>query len=107
MRKVKTMAETRLISLSDGTCMGNTLFIFKTNAPAERLRDLEKQCCQIYVNGEDEEDVPIWSCVLQEEGYVFSYVDEHGHVTAYGTSDEWIREKYPQIAEHYEIENQP
>lgn len=58
------MAETRLISLSDDSCMGSTLYIFKTNAPAERLRALEEQCCHVYINGGDEEGIPIWSCVL-------------------------------------------
>ena len=32
----------RLITLSDGTGMGDELIIFKTNAPVEELKKLEK-----------------------------------------------------------------
>lgn len=98
---------TRLITLTDGTDMGSTIIVFKTNAPIEELKKLEIQSNDIYINGGDEEDIPIWSQVIKGKGYVFDYVDEHQHVTAYGTSTEWLKEKYPQIIEHYCIENQP
>ena len=97
----------RMISLSDGTGMGDSLFIFHTNAPAEELKKLERTSCDIYKNGGCYEDVPRWKEVLEEKGYSFEYVDEHYHVTPFGTSDEWIEEKYPTITEHYAIENQP
>lgn len=60
--------ETRYIALSDESGMGGELIILKTNAPAKRLKALEKESCEIYTNG-DYEDVPIWSSVLEDEGY--------------------------------------
>lgn len=98
---------TRMITLSDGTSMGNSVFVFKTNAPVEELQELERVSCNIYSNGRDEEDVPIWSNVLKEKGYIFNYLDEYQHVTAFGTSEEWLARKYSCITEHYRIENQP
>lgn len=41
----------RYISLSDGTCMGDELIVFETNAPSEVLKELERVSCQIYKNG--------------------------------------------------------
>jgi len=32
----------RVISLSDGTGMGDSVFVFQTDAPIEELRDLER-----------------------------------------------------------------
>ena len=101
------MDKQRLITLTDGTDMGGMVIIFKTNAPIEELKELEKISNDIYINGGDEEDVPIWKNVLEEKGYAFDYVDEHEHVTAFGTSSDWLKEEYPQITEHYCIENQP
>lgn len=97
----------RVISLSDGTGMGDFVFVFQTDAPIEELRDLERISCDIYINGGDAEDVPIWANVLKEKGYHFNYIDECQNVTAFGNSDEWLKEKYPEITEHYQIENQP
>lgn len=101
------MNKQRLISLTDGTDMGGMVIVFKTNAPSEELKELEKISNDIYINGGEEEDVPIWKNVLEEKGYVFDYVDEHEHVTAFRTSSDWLEEEYPQIAEHYCIDNQP
>lgn len=50
--------ETRYIALSDESGMGGELIILQTNAPAKRLKALEKESCEIYTNG-DYEDVPI------------------------------------------------
>ena len=100
------MDDTRLITLTDGTTMDDLIIVFKTNAPIERLKELEKQSCRIYIDGGDEDDVPIWANVLSDEGYIFEYVDEHRHVTPFRTSCEWLNDKYSQITEHYCIENQ-
>lgn len=101
------MEDIRLIALADGTSMGDMIIVFKTNAPVERLKELEKQSCQIYIDGGDDENIPIWANVLSSEGYVFEYVDEHLHVTPYRSSSEWLEDEYHQITEHYLIENQP
>lgn len=100
------MNNLRLITLSDGSGMGNCRYIFNTNAPSKVLKDLERESCKIYMNGGNDEDVPIWADVLKLNGYIFDYIDECEHVTAFGTSSDWINAKYPQITEHYYIENQ-
>lgn len=97
----------RLIALSDGSGMGDVMIVFKTNAPIEELKELNKISNDIYINGGDAEDVPIWANILTDKGYVFDYVDEHQHITPFKTSEEWLKEKYPQITEHYCVENQP
>ena len=97
----------RLITLTDGTDMGGMIFVFKTNAPIEKLKELEKISNDVYINGDDEEDVPIWANALEEKGYACDYVDEHEHVTVFETSSDWLKEEYPQIKEHYRIDNQP
>ena len=101
------MSTKRLISLTDGTGMGDMVIIFETNAPAKELKELERISCEVYLNSGDYEDVPIWAKVLTEKGYVFDYVAEHQHITAHGTSQDWLENKYSSITEHYVIENQP
>ena len=97
----------RMITLTDGTCMGDIIIVFSTNAPVEELKALEKISNDVYINGGEAEDVPIWTDVLKEKGYIFEYLDEHQHITPMGTSKEWLEEKYPSIKEHYLIQNQP
>lgn len=97
----------RLITLSDGTSMGDELSVFKTNAPVEELKKLEDESCKVYLNGGNDEDVPIWANVLANKGYVFEFVDSHAHVNPFDTSTEWLKKNYSQITEHYTIENQP
>jgi hypothetical protein len=97
----------RLVTLSDGTSMGGVLLVFKTNAPEKRLKELEKESCLVYINNKSSEDVPIWSDVLSKEGYLFDYVDEHSHITPFGTSEDWLEENYSGINEHYCIDDQP
>jgi hypothetical protein len=87
--------------------MGNMEIVFKTNAPSEELKELERISNGIYINGGEAEDVPLWGKVLTDKGYVFDYVDSHQHITPYGTSEEWLEDKYSSITEHYVIENQP
>ena len=99
--------EKRLITLSDGTRMGGELLVFRTDAPAEVLSELEKISCEIFINGADYEDVPIWADVLKEKGYEFTYIDSCIHVTAYGTSGDWLEETFGEINEKYVIEDQP
>lgn len=41
--------EKRLITLSDGTGMGGELLVFRTDAPAEVLSELEKISCEIFI----------------------------------------------------------
>lgn len=95
--------ETRYIALSDESGMGGELIILQTNAPAKRLKALEKESCEIYTNG-DYEDVPIWPSVLEDEGYECSIIDSHQHVTPSDTSKEWQQEEYPEIKEFYYID---
>lgn len=97
----------RLITLSDGTSMGDNLIVFETNAPVEELKELEKNSCQVYLDGGNDEDVPIWGDVLSEKGFVFNLVDLHAHISPYGSSTSWLEGTYPEINEHYTIENQP
>lgn len=99
--------EKRLISLSDGTGMGGELLVIRTDAPAEVLSELEKISCEIFINGSDYEDVPIWADVLEEKGYEFTSIDSCTHVTAYGTSSDWLEETFGEINEKYVIEDQP
>lgn len=99
--------EKRLITLSDGTGMGGELLIIRTDAPAEVLSELEKISCEIFINGANHEDVPIWADVLEEKGYEFAYIDSCTHVTAYGTSRDWLEETFGEINEKYIIEDQP
>lgn len=96
----------RLISFSDGTTMGDYLYIVSTNAPKEELRELERISCELYRNGYDEPDIPVWTDELEEKGYVFSILDYHQHISQYGSSREWKAEWYPEVDEHYQIENQ-
>lgn len=99
--------EKRLISLSDGTGMGGELLVIRTDAPTEVLSELEKISCEIFINGSDAEKVPIWADVLEEKGYEFAYIDSCTHVTAYGTSSDWLEETFGEINEKYIIEDQP
>lgn len=99
--------EKRLISLSDGTGMGGELLVIRTDAPAEVLSELEKISCEIFINGSDAEKVHIWADVLEEKGYEFAYIDSCTHVTAYGTSSDWLEETFGEINEKYIIEDQP
>ena len=99
--------EKRLITLSDGTRMDGELLVFRTDAPAEVLSELEKISCEIFINGANYEDVPIWADVLEEKGYEFTYIDSCTHVTAYGTSSDWLEETFGEINEKYVIEDQP
>lgn len=96
----------RQITLTDGTDMGGELLIFETNAPAELLKRLEEESCKAVMN---DEDVPIWKNVVEENGFIFEFIDSHTHVTPYGTSTDWLEEHkvYSKIKEHYVIENQP
>lgn len=100
------MNNIRLVTLAEGSTMGDYLYVFRTDAPIEVLKELERESCAVYMNGGDEEDVPVWATVLGEKGYAFDYVDECRNVTAFWTSKDWINDEYPQITEHYRIENQ-
>ena len=95
----------RNIALNEGTGMDGTMYVFKTNAPVERLKALEKECNDIIDNGGDLCDVPNWKETLESEGFVFDWVNDHQHMTAYGTSDEWLEEEYPDVKEQYTIED--
>lgn len=99
--------EKRLITLSDGNGMGDELYIFETDAPVERLKELEKVSCDAYINGNGYDDVPHWASVLKSEGYAFDFVDSHAHINQWNSSGIWLENEYPKITEHYEIDNQP
>lgn len=94
----------RYITLSEGTGMGDSIHVFETNAPVEELKALEKISNEVYINGGSEEDVPIWAYELASK-YIFKYIDSCRHITPYGTSSDWLEEKYAQITEHYEIQS--
>lgn len=98
---------TRLISLQDGTAMGDSIYVFKTNAPIEELKNLEKVSCQVYLEHRDPDDVPIWAETLSSKGYIFEYQNECTNITPFTCSSDWLKEEYPEIEEHYLIENQP
>lgn len=97
----------RRIALSDGTGMGDEMIIFETNAPAEELKKLEKESCQVYIDGGDYKDVPIWADILTAKGYIFNLVDTHSHVNPFTTSTDWLETRFPEIKEYYVIDNQP
>lgn len=99
--------EIRMVTLSDGTSMGDELCVFKTNAPIIELKKLEEESCKVYLEGRDSSEVPIWADVLTEKGYCFDYVSGYAHISPFGTSSEWLKKNYPDITEHYVIENQP
>jgi hypothetical protein len=106
--KIAMETNTRLVTLCDGTGMGDMLIVFETDAPVKRLKELEKECCDMYIN-EPDPKIPIWSDVLFDEGYQFSVVDYQHHVTAYNSSNNWLKNhpRFKNINEHYVIENQP
>ena len=97
----------RLVTLTDGTGMGDELLVFKTDAPVEELKELERISCQAYIDGGEYEDVPIWTDVLTDKGYMFECIASHPHITPFATSSKWLENNYPNITERYVIENQP
>ena len=92
----------RYIVLKDGTGMSGEAIIFATDAPKEILEKLEYESCRAYI---ENEEVPIWHDVLKEKGYTFDYVDSYENVTAYGTSDDWLKEKFSEVTEKYVIDD--
>ena len=106
-KEKKEDMELRTIALTNGTSMGDEMLIFKTNAPVEELKKLEKQSCQVYLDGGSEEDLPIWTEVLSQKGYIFECVDLHKHITPYSSSETWMETDYSNVTEHYVIDNQP
>ena len=107
MNETNTSNE-RYITLCDGTCMGDELLIFITDAPIDELKKLETLCNDMYKQ-EKNPETPIWSDVLTSLGYKFEFVDSHAHITPFSSSSEWIasHEVYSKITEHYILENQP
>lgn len=101
------MENERRIALCDGTGMGDELIIFKTNAPVAELKKLEKQSCQVYLDGGEYDDVPNWGEVLVGKGYTFEFEDSCRHITPYTSSESWKERNYPDVKETYTIENQP
>ena len=89
----------RFVILSGGNVMGAELVIFKTDAPKERLQALEKECSDLYANGANDYDVPLWTEILADEGYSFEPVASH----EMETSKEWLEENYPKVNERYII----
>lgn len=100
------MSMERYITLSDGTGMGGELIIFKTDAPVELLKQLEALSCEAV---KADEDVPIWKEVVTNRGFEFKFIDSHQHVTAFGTSQDWLKEHAigSKVTEHYVIDDQP
>ena len=44
--------------------------------------------------------------ITRQKGYEFAYIDSCTHVTAYGTSRDWLEETFGEINEKYVIEDQ-
>ena len=97
----------RLVTLCDGAGMGGELIVFETDAPVEELKRLEQISCQIFHDGRDSNDVPIWADVLANKGYTLNCINSHVHASALATSSEWLEKTYPFVTEHYVIEDQP
>ena len=98
--------EKRLITLSDGTGMGGELLVFRTDAPAEVLSEIGKISCEI-LSTELIMRTFLYGRCFKEKGYEFTYIDSCTHVTAYGTSSDWLEETFGEINEKYVIEDQP
>lgn len=107
VEKLISVKSERMVTLAEGTEKGDSVYVFLTDAPEEELQIIEKISCDIYKSGGSYEDVPIWKDVLEKRGYSFEYVDEYPHISIFSTSEEWLENAYPSIAEHYVIENQP
>lgn len=101
------MAKTRLIALTNGTNLSDYTEIYETNAPAERLQELESISNDVYINGGYEDDVPIWAEVLNEDSYIFHFIDDCENASEFGTAAEWLKWEYPEVIEKYCIENHP
>lgn len=65
-----TVQKERLVTLSDGTCMNDILYVIYTDAPVLVLKELEMLSCKAYENGAEDE-VPIWKDVIEGKGYKF------------------------------------
>ncbi len=89
--------ETRLIALYDGTCCIDEFFVIETNAPEERLKELEAKCLDIALNGGSKEEVPSWLDELTDEGFTFDFVDGCDNPDA----KEWLAAEYPDVTEIY------
>lgn len=87
----------RLIALYDGTDCIDNFFVIETNAPKDRLKELELQCLYIELNGGSEEEVPSWIDELTDEGFTFDYVDECDNPDW----KEWLAAEYPDVTEIY------
>ena len=99
-KRNQQIANSRLIVLQDGTSMGDYIYVFRTDAPASRLKKLLDECNKIYINGGCEEDIPYWSEVIESEGYLFDYIDETCVSSSYAGN-------FDDIKERYVIDNQP
>ncbi len=69
------------------------------------LKELEKECCNIYKNGGDYDNIPIWLDILTNEGYIFNLVASHQHITPFLYSNKRMKENYKDVKEHHIIEN--
>ena len=88
--------------------MGGELLVIRTDAPAEVLSELEKISCEIFINGANyEERSYMGRCFEKRRGMNLTYIDSCTHVTAYGTSSDWLEETFGEINEKYVIEDQP
>lgn len=88
--------------LQDRTEMGDTLYIFETDAPIEHLKKLEKISCDAYINGNRYDDIPVWANELEKKGYIFKCIDEFQNIGVYSSSYD-LRDKYSDIKEEYLI----
>lgn len=92
----------RYIGFSTGETMGDEMIVIETNAPKERLKQLETESCKLYTL-EDYENIPRWIEVLVKEGYKAEFIDFSPHITPFHSSREWLEEYFPEVDEIYHI----
>lgn len=90
----------REVIFGEGTSMGDAVYVYKTNAPKELLRDLLKRSNEVWLNGGSYDDVPNWGAEIKDKGYVFEYVDESIAVNEdFEPKERYIIENQPELNE--------
>jgi hypothetical protein len=75
---------------------GNAFGAYTTNAPAERLKELEKESCMAYTLDEKVD----WKEILTKEGYFFEEFN-YNPTDTYMDFDSWFAEEFSHIEETY------
>ena len=94
----------RYVAVSDGCGMGDSVYVFITNIPAETLKAFERFCQELSKIGYESDEMPNWAKTLDNDfDHVFEYVSDHQHVSPYGTSSDWLEDRFPEINEYYKL----